>query len=532
MSKPDKKLKTKLNNVATNTYNIYILNKTMWSIQKTCLERKNGDIKSAIQKFIRRGKVEETVQLLLELWYSGSGLAAIRRLMVIAVEDCFPSGASIISRLYSVVKKWKTKAMTPLMQRNYLSQFGSQLAVMKKNRHVAYLARVALFDSRNDKEHDNPERFLAKKAEDLVLKIPKPSEMPSQRDIKYDEGMKQLRSLVGPLTDLNDHTLFTLFEKGHKEAKTTSRLYLYTLVAKKFIDRQPRAPIVSSKWMNAPELKLIELPDYVFDKHTSEGKKRKRGLKHFLEEGAKIHNEHETVQAGVGIKRKAEEIYYSDEKLYGTKKANSVSERKRIRETFSDLTEFMGQKVIASELCQKPCGNKPKSRFITLEDNTELWVKGPFKKPDKMDFQIEIDRRKEQNGIIKMDIKQVEDHGLFFLVVERDRKWQNMSSSKIYSETTLWNLVKVLIFRSAFNISDTNFRNVMVSDSNEILSIDEMTPNRMPPRGERLVDYLFNKPPKKFMCDQIMAVIRKRRSEFEKEVKKYGDLTKKLIVGV
>ena len=75
MSKPDKKLETKLNRVATNTYNIYILNKTMWSIQKTCLERKNGDIKSAIQKFIRRGKVEETVQLLLELWYSGSGLA-------------------------------------------------------------------------------------------------------------------------------------------------------------------------------------------------------------------------------------------------------------------------------------------------------------------------------------------------------------------------------------------------------------------------------------------------------------------------
>ena len=94
----------------------------------------------------------------------------------------------------------------------------------------------------------------------------------------------------------------------------------------------------------------------------------------------------------------------------------------------------------------------------------------------------------------------------------------------------MWNLVKVLIFRSAFNVSDTNLRNVMYNpETNEVLSVDEMTPNRMQPRGQRLVDHLFNKPPKKMFCDMIMGVVERKREEFIEEVKKYGNKTRHLI---
>ena len=48
--------------------------------------------------------------------------------------------------------------------------------------------------------------------------------------------------------------------------------------------------------------------------------------------------------------------------------------------------------------------------------------------------------------------------------------------------------------------------------------------------GQRLVDYLFNKPPKKMFCDQVMGIIRKRSEDFAKEVKKYGELTKHLLM--
>ena len=47
---------------------------------------------------------------------------------------------------------------------------------------------------------------------------------------------------------------------------------------------------------------------------------------------------------------------------------------------------------------------------------------------------------------------------------------------RFQSDKVLWNLAKVLIFRHAFKISDTNLRNVMEARKGfDVLSIDEMS---------------------------------------------------------
>ena len=68
----------------------------------------------------------------------------------------------------------------------------------------------------------------------------------------------------------------------------------------------------------------------------------------------------------------------------------------------------------------------------------------------------------------------------------------------------------------------TTLSNIMVNEAtNEVLSIGEMAGERIEPRGNRLIDYLFTKLPKKKVCDRIIAFIRSHRAEFQAETAKY-----------
>lgn len=51
----------------------------------------------------------------------------------------------------------------------------------------------------------------------------------------------------------------------------------------------------------------LRIPDYALDMHTAKGKAKKRGMKHFLEEGAKLVNESQKVKNP--YKKKAEELW-------------------------------------------------------------------------------------------------------------------------------------------------------------------------------------------------------------------------------
>lgn len=509
----------------------------MWGIKTSIYDRQFNALRSAQQKYARRCNYEKMTQVSLEMAASGYGKAAYEYMATILVEDKFPHGANLLWNHMNVLSRWKK--LSGDSQKQEIAQMCYNITHTKSDRHPAYLARLGLRmvdDSVNgyvrNISSDKEEMEFAEKVEYIILRIPKKNELPTKLDLKHDKAMKELHELIFsklPATRTNS-VLFDYFKKNWaKQAKSTSRLYIYNLIGRifhKHKDHMDPFPTVPT-----PGLKKVDLDDYVYDKHTVEGKKRKRGLKHFLEEGAKVENVSEGIMNRVGVKRRAEKVYMNDEKDYGTRQANSRAARKRIRAEFNELKYIKGKEVLGTEACQKPCGSKPNTLYVTTYEGPVYFVKGPYKDTSAIEFQVNIDLEKEKYGLLPMNIEIEQQETLYYLVSPQKEGFENMSSSKFYNDTVLWNLVKVLIFRAAFNISDTNMRNVMVNHTtNEVLSVDEMTPNRMAPRGQRLVDYLFNKPPKKMFCDQIMGIIRKKREEFVKEVKKYGELTKHLLM--
>ena len=71
----------------------------MWSSKLTVFDRRNSDIKEALQVFCRRSMAKQAVLMALELFESRSGRAALEKLRIIALEDKFPEGSQYMSWL-------------------------------------------------------------------------------------------------------------------------------------------------------------------------------------------------------------------------------------------------------------------------------------------------------------------------------------------------------------------------------------------------------------------------------------------------
>lgn len=506
---------------------------TMWGIQESIYKRQMNILRSAQQKYARRCNWEKMMQVSLEMAHSGYSRAAYEYLSTIMVEDKFPNGANYLSSHATTLKQWKKLPVEE--QCNEIAQMTYNICHTKSDRHPAYLARVALELTKSDDIPDDPELCLARNVETIILRLPKKSELPSSDDIPFKTGIQQLKKLLltGIPANRTNTELLEYFEKNWvRQAKSTARLYLYNLVGRNFHKYEnicTAHPII-----HAPMVEKIDLDDFVYDKHTTEGKKRKRGLEHFLKEGASIENPSDGHLGRGAVKRKAEKIYLTDERLYGTKGANSREERKRIRRTFNELKMIRlseeSFKVTGTVLCQKSCGTKPRTVYASTEHGGTFFVKGPYKGPEKLQFQSDIDKIKPKFGLIPMKMEIIKDGGLFYLCCPKKEGFENMNPGKFYNDAILLNLVNVLIFRAAYNVSDTNMRNVMVNPTtNEVLSVDEMTSNRTPVKKSSLMGYLFTKVPKKMFRDMVFAVIEKNREEVRNEVNKYGTNAKHLL---
>ena len=163
-------------------------------------------------------------------------------------------------------------------------------------------------------------------------------------------------------------------------------------------------------------------------------------------------------------------------------------------------------------MCQKPCGGKPATMWFKVEDGTQYSIKGPYLGLDKIRFQADIDAKKKH--IKRMDIAMHNINMLYYLIAPRAIGFVNFNPGKFYNDKILKNLFQVLEFRKKFNISDTNLRNVMVNmETNEVLSVDEMTPNRVKPKLKRDEDdfyrELLNKLPRKSFLLQMKDLVRR-----------------------
>lgn len=433
------------------------------------------------------------IQTSLEMSDSGYAHPSIQYLKTICVEDKFPQGQQMIRDILMAEKG--IKKVTLEVAGGRVAMWAKKVASLPSDRHVAWLCKVALYSAIHNVQSDIPEVQMATEIENIILRVPRHGERPTPNDITEREGFDRIQELLGKLHYGTEVILWHQFkEMWKKSPKLTCRLYLYTLVANRFHPGSEVKPVsITSKEM---ERKSFEIPD-ARDTHAS---KRKRVI--------------------VG----AQEGYEKRQKI---QEMNAKSSRTKARNAFNTLSSINGETVLQMKQTQKPCGNKPCSWIVTTETG-DYFVKGPVE-PEKVQFQIDIDREKEQHGIKPMNIELIKEGNLHYLYAPAFNGC-NASPHIFYGNGILWNIVKVLIFRHAYNISDTNLRNIMVA-KNDVLSVDEMSNARVKPAVDNLLSLLFSKGkiPRKLWRTQLVEFIDQHRDKFITECKKYGERTIKLI---
>lgn len=498
-------------------------------------DREFNTLRSAAQKYVRRNEYDNLVQILLEIADSGHTRTAYQLLMKFAIEEKFPNGATHFPNMVEYSKMWNRLSLT--QQRGEIVQMCYVLTQYPSDRYPLDIARVAMSVAKKPETPTaSAEIQLARSVECALLAIRKDNEMATPNDFTtVGEGMQTLRTLLGDIdADPVSAALFEHFEKIFtKEARMDSRPHLYNLVGRIF-HKDGYVDIVQQYARIPASHSLVMDERIVLDKNTTEGQRKKRGWKHFIA----VTNETPLVSDARGeIKSKADRIRLADERKHGTKASTPDCERKRIRDTFNELTKLKGKAVLSTILCQKPCAQKPRTQYVHLEGDQKVFLKGPFKTREKLKFQLEMDQKKPEFGLTPMNIEILEEKSLFYLCSKVEHPYVNMVAGKTYSDDVIWELVRILIFRYAFNITDSTLRNVMIwthevegVSKSTLMSVDEMSRKSSPPRENGLMFQLFNVPPRKDFIDQVLRVIQERKEVFAAEVAKYGDAAKALVV--
>jgi len=490
--------------------------------------REFSTLRAAAQKFVQRNETDKLVQVMLELSNSDHSLMAYKLLAKFAVEEKFPHGAEYLFNMSQLRRSWGK--YTLVQQNDEIAQMCYNLTQHPTNRYAMDAARVAMELAKKDVDPETPELRFMRSVERMLLTMRKDNEIPTPNDLTSAAiGMNKLKQkILGDMPESRtNQALFDYFQKTFtKEARVDSRPYLYNLVGRKFHPGNYRkCGAVSVYAAMFPRTKAPLDERIVYDKSTTEGQRKKRGWKHFIN----VTNETMDMDVHAGLKRKANSVRLADERKYGTKAATPECERKRIRATFNELDALKGRKVVSSILCQKPTSRKPRTQYVELDDGNKYFLKGPFKTRESLEFQVTVDGRKREYGLTPMDIEIIEEGQLFYLCSKIRHPYVNMVAGKSYTDDVIWELVRILVFRYAFSVSDSNLRNIMIWSREEdgkqmhtLMSVDEMDKNKTPSRSHGLMYQLFNLPPRKAFIDQVRRVIDSRREEFIAEVKRYG----------
>lgn len=498
--------------------------------------REFNTLRSAAQTYIRRNEYDNLVQIALEIADSGHSRTAYQLLVKFAIEEKFPHGATHLPNMAEYLKMWNRLSLT--QQKGEIVQMCYVLTQYPSDRYPLDIARVAMSIAKKPENPDaSAELRMARSIECALLTIRKDNEMATPNDfMSLGDGIHALRTLLGDFSaDPVSVALFEHFERMFtKEARLECRPYLYNLMGRLF-HTEKHVDVVPQYARTPPTPHALSMDErIVHDKNTTEGQRKKRGWKHFI---AVTNETPMPSEARTEIKRKADQIRLADERKHGTKASTPDCERKRIRETFNEITALKGQAVLSTILCQKPCAQKPRTQYMHLEGDQKVFLKGPFKTREKLEFQLDIDQKKPGFGLTPMKIEILEEKSLFYLCAKVEHPYVNMVAGKSYSDDVIWELIRILIFRYAFHITDSTLRNVMIWTREEegvskstLMSVDEMCRKSTPPREHGLMFQLFNVPPRKDFIDQVLRVIQERKEAFAAEVAKYGDAAKALVV--
>lgn len=256
----------------------------------------SDEVSSAAQKAVRRGFYSEAIQWFLELYFTSNHRRTNiwNRALVMAVEDIGPADPLMILKIYYL---FKIKSEQALITAAIL------LAKSKKTRVNDWLAHIhdkVIFD---DEELDQLQNklLLSLQNYDLQSSIYYADALyMSKRKYRNKNSQICIWNVFDTMNSCYVNTLKEIALMDNWRWNEKSRLiYIHIIL----LWCSKRVPPISSIIINIDNevneildkfmkrINLVGIPEYALDKHTRRGKSLGRGIKHFIEEAAKLNNE-------------------------------------------------------------------------------------------------------------------------------------------------------------------------------------------------------------------------------------------------
>lgn len=333
----------------------------MFTRRRSVHGRSMGSVRSAQQKCVRRGLLEPLILLHMEHLISAPDMsrAAITRLQVIAAEDIGLGAPGLLPTLCRLERGWsgldRQERARRLIQAaklcvvdveasRFLPCWLVTLVQGVQSAQPRWRSLEELLESLSQAIENLDLDQAGSCLEEIFLRHPLPGEEPLPDPVGFSALVTNdvWRVLQAGLQS-HQAELIEACQRcfGPPSRRSiASRLFLYlALVAR--VTNLPAwslsVPTVSDAevhfWLKEAGTRSFEFPDWVFDRHTAQGKRMGRGYAHFFEEAVLL--AHPSSVLGAERERevfqKARTIYLEAEERHGRRAASTSNMRKRWR---------------------------------------------------------------------------------------------------------------------------------------------------------------------------------------------------------
>jgi hypothetical protein len=433
-------------------------------------------LKSAMQKFARRGETKLMMQAVNEIDLfrelmiedtpnvrSNAFIKAIRtnminRLSIILFEDVSFSEYYAFEKVIANINEWKRDRS----KTSCLMEICKYISKAKKLRHPSHLLNY--FRTRYEQVTE----------EEFLHSIQTGEYEPGFAFIFHHEA-RAFQLLLLTIKELTEPMKFAIGE--YKRLKTTSKpieRLIFLIVPWLWVTFKTRLTIVGeiNIEVNISEEPLT-LPDYVYDMHTLEGKKRGKTHADFVEEGSFVVNEDLDF-----LVPKFKDCYKKTIIPVPNKKSRSHPKNLKIKNQPKNWHALIeNSRLLTDGVCGRklPCVDIGTKILKQVKDLDYLFVNSQKARFGIRDFKMKMvhsDRK-----LVSVGRKQYEwqPGTALFCVMEKIDHKGDLGKQKhlLENETKFDEMIAIRLFNGLFNTSDNILRNILVDHQDNFYTIDE-----------------------------------------------------------
>jgi hypothetical protein len=404
-----------------------------------------SDLKSWLQKSIRRGKVDDAIWAAVELYTLPKQSIVtnlFNRLRIISMEDigvANPEAVAYTAKILQSLENDKQKPQLPVNE-NGVKKIARLAAYLAQSKHLRLASDYkavfmtpyirdelkVLFSDIYTKKHDEAYSFESKDAKVLGKKMV--TSLKKGQDVAFYYMAKILNlktlpfktnrsnkpayyilDLIGKLTkelnvEFNPHVdiLVKWLKGGIINSKVDYNLPLYyamTIILKR--DDLKEDEVLPLKKLNIKNFKVIKkgnlpkIPEYALDKHTLTGVRAKKTSLDFAQEGAFVENEDEDLlnerYREVYLKSKTIKPETTKPKKEKAKMAKKETKVKVVKPKKGKINVPLESDVIDFDIrVQATVADSRACTYFGTEKSTgrKIFVKGPYKDEDASNVSI------------------------------------------------------------------------------------------------------------------------------------------------